>query len=115
MFEGEWDWIWLSTVVPLSDIRKYPNLPWSKSGLSHNPTLTVSDIQSLSEIKGEWDWDAISGKIPIIDVYTYSNLMWNRDGLSRNKDIRVSDLIAWHEILPSIYKRWQYPTDVVIV
>ena len=162
MFEGEWDWFWLSSVIPLSDIRISPDLPWNKEGLSENSTLTVDDIESLSEIDGDWDWYEISGRVslsivrdnlhlpwngglsqnptltiddiqslpdidwnwdwngiqtrvPIIDVYTHPNLMWNRSGLSMNKNIRVSDLIAWHEITPSIYRRWQYPTDVVIV
>ena len=115
MFEGKWDWIELSRVVPLVDVRKYPGLPWRKEGLSSNPTLTVDDIQSLSEIDGQWDWNEISSKIPITYVYTHLNLMWNRDRLSRNKDIRVGDLIAWRELPPSIYKRWQYPSDVVIV
>ena len=115
MFEGEWDWIELSRVVPLVDVRRYPDLPWNKKGLSQNPTLTIDDIQSLSEIDGQWNWHAISSKIPITYVYTHLNLMWNRDRLSRNKDIRVSDLIAWRELPPSIYKRWQYPSDVVIV
>ena len=54
-------------------------------------------------------------RVPIIDVYTHPDLTWNRSELSMNEDIRVGDLIAWHEIVPSIYRRWQYPTDVVIV
>ena len=102
-------------MISLSEVRKYPDLPWSKDGLSLNPTLTVDDIQSLQIKDGKWDWYTISERIPIIDVYRYPNLMWNRSGLSKNKDIRVSDLIAWQELPPSIYKRWQYPTDVVIV
>ena len=115
MFEGEWDWFWLSRVIPLSDIRRYPNLPWDKEGLSENSTLTVDDIESLSDIDGQWNWTEISRRVPIIDVYTHPDLTWNRDRLSRNKNIRIGDLIAWHEIVPSIYRRWQYPTDVVIV
>ena len=115
MFEGEWDWFWLSRVIPLSDIRRYPDLPWDKEGLSSNPTLTISDIQSLHIKDGQWNWIEISRRVPIIYVYMYPDLMWNRDSLSINKNIRVSDLIAWHEIPPSIYKRWQYPTDIVIV
>ena len=111
----EWDWIELSSMISLSEVRKYPDLPWSKDGLSLNPTLTVDDIQSLQIKDGKWDWNSISRVIPIVDVYTHPNLIWNRSELSLNKDIRVSDLIAWQEISPSIYKRWQYPTDVVIV
>ena len=103
------------STIPLVDVRENPDLPWNRDGLSPNPTLTVDDIQSLSEIDGQWDWNEISSKIPITYVYTHPNLTWNRDGLSMNKDIRVSDLIAWQELPPSIYKRWQYPTDVVIV
>ena len=115
MFEGKWDWTELSRVVPLVDVRRYPHLPWDKKGLSRNPTLTIDDIQSLSDKDGEWNWFLISSVIPIIDVYKYSNLKWNRDRLSANKDIRVGDLIAWREIVPSMYKRWQYPTDVIIM
>ena len=163
MFEGKWNWFWLSRVIPLVDIRRYPDLPWSKEGLSHNPTLTVDDIQSLKIKNGKWDWYEISmrmslvdvrknpdlpwdkdglsqnptltiddiqslsikdgkwdwiniqSRVPIIDVYTHPNLTWNRGRLSANKNIRISDLIAWHEIPPSIYKRWQYPTDIVRV
>ena len=115
MFEGKWDWTELSRVVPLVDVRRYPHLPWDKKGLSRNPTLTIDDIQSLSDIDGQWNWTEISRRVPIIDVYRYPNLKWNRDRLSRNKNIRIGDLIAWHEIVPSIYRRWQYPTDVVIV
>ena len=174
MFEGKWDWTELSRGIPLVEVRRYPHLPWDIDALSHNPTLTVHDIQSLQIKDGEWswsemtnvlpsakarenldlshvisdilglpldnegllenlslelhdmkyllqdvdgwqDWNWISSVVPIIDVYTHSNLKWNRAGLSRNKDIRVGDLMAWNEIPPSIYKRWQYPTDVVIV
>ena len=110
MFEGEWDWFWLSRVIPLVDVRENPNLPWDKDGLSWNSTLSIDDIQSLQIKDGKWDWNSISRVIPIVDVYTHPNLMWNRSGLSENKDIRVSDLIAWQEIPPSIYRRWQYPT-----
>ena len=101
--------------ISLSEVRKYPNLPWNKRGLSWNYTLLVDDIQSLHVKNGQWDWYAISMRVPIIDVYTYSDKKWNKCGLSSNKDIRISDLIAWHEIPPSIYRRWQYPSDVVIV
>ena len=98
----------------MEEVRKNPDLPWDETGLSLNPTLTVDDIQSLTEIDGYWDWDVVP-EIRIIDVYTHPDLTWNRCELSMNEDIRVSDLIAWHEIVPSIYRRWQYPTDVVIV
>ena len=163
MFEGNWNWLALSSVIPLADIRRYADLPWDKTGLSQNPTLTVDDIQSLqikdgewnwhvisrvismeevrenpnlpwdeiglslnttltvdtvhhllSEVDGYWDWDVIPG-IRIIDVYTHPDLKWNRGELSWNKDIRIADLLAWHEIPPSIYKRWQYPSDVIII
>ena len=161
MFEDEWDWYELSSVIPLADIRRYPDLPWDTKGLWWNSTLSIDDIQSLSEIDGEWNWNAISStismeevsdnvdlpwsksglscnhtltvddiqslpdiewnwdmipcEIRIIDVYTHPDLTWNRSGLSENKNIRIGDLIAWHEIVPSIYRRWQYSTDVVIV
>ena len=59
MFDGEWDWYDLSTVIPLVDVRKNPNLPWDETGLSLNHTLTVDDIQSLTEIDGYWDWDVV--------------------------------------------------------
>ena len=113
MFEGNWGWLALSSVIPLADIRRYPDLPWDKTGLSLNPPLTVDDIQSLPDI--EWNWDMIPCEIRIIDVYTHPDLTWNRSGLSENKDIRVGDLIAWHEIVPSIYRRWYYPSDVIIM
>ena len=115
MFEGNWNWLALSSVVPLVEVRRYPHLSWDKEGLSYNPTLTVDDIQSLSDIDGQWNWTEISRRVPIIDVYRYPDLTWNRSELSKNKDIRVSDLIAWQEIPPSIYRRWQYPTNVTIV
>ena len=113
--DEKWNWLAISSVISLSEVRKNPNLPWNKKGLSLNPTLTVHDIQSLSIKDGKWDWINIQSRVPIIDVYTHPNLTWNRGRLSANKNIRISDLIAWHEIPPSIYKRWQYPTDVVIV
>ena len=47
MFEGEWDWFELSSVIPLVDVRRYPDLPWDKTGLSQNPTLTIDDIEHL--------------------------------------------------------------------
>ena len=78
MFEGKWDWIELSRVVPLSDVRKYPGLPWDKDGLSYNHTLTISDIQSLSEIDGEWDWFWLSRVIPLSDIRRYPDLPWDR-------------------------------------
>ncbi len=95
------------------DVRRYPHLPWDKDGLSENPTVTIDDTQSLPEI--DWDWINIQSNVPIIDVYTHPDLKWNRGQLSLNKDIRVSDLMAWHELSPNIYKRWQYPTDVIII
>ena len=65
MFEGKWSWVNLSSVIPLVDVRKNPDLPWNKRGLSHNPTLTVDDIQSLSHKNGEWDWYEISGRVSL--------------------------------------------------
>jgi hypothetical protein len=96
-------------------VGENPDLPCSKTVLPENPTLSAYDIHSPQFQYVDWNWVMISSMIPITYVYMYPNLEWNRSGLSRNKDIRVSDLIAWHEIPPSIYKRWQYPTDVVIV
>ena len=55
MFEGEWNWFWLSSVIPLVDVRRYPDLPWDKTGLSQNPTLTIDDIEHLQVKDGEWD------------------------------------------------------------
>ena len=111
----DWDWFEISMRMSLVDVRKNPDLPWDKYGLSWNSTLTVDDIQSLPDIDWNWNWNGIQTRVPIIDVYRYPNLKWNRDRLSRNKNIRIGDLIAWHEIVPSIYRRWQYPSDVVIV
>ncbi len=47
MFEGEWDWYDLSSVIPLVDVRRYLDLPWDIEGLSLNSTLTVDDIEHL--------------------------------------------------------------------
>ena len=82
MFEGEWDWFWLSRVIPLSDVRRYPDLPWDKEGLSYNSTLTVDDIQSLSEIDGDWDWCGISRVVSLVEVRKNPDLPWDKDGLS---------------------------------
>ena len=92
MFEGKWSWLALSSVVPLVDVRRYPNLPWDKWGLSRNPTLTIHDIQSLSEIDGEWDWYEISRVIPIVDVMRYPDLPWDKKGLSQNPTLSVDDI-----------------------
>ena len=105
----------ISSVIPLVEVRKVPCLDWDKEGLSWNYDLSVDDILHLPIKDGKWNWYNISRVIPIIDVYTHPDLKWNRGELSWNKDIRVGDLIAWHEIVPSIYRRWQYPTDVIII
>ena len=99
----------------MKEVRRNPNLSWDKQGLSLNPTLTVDDILHMSIEDQMWNIHAISNRVPIIDVYTHPDLKWSRDELSRNKDIRISDLVAWQELPSSIYKRWQYPTDVVII
>ena len=98
MFEGKWNWTALSRVIPLVDVRRYPNLPWSKEGLSRNPTLSVSDIQSLSEIDGEWNWNEISSRIPLSDVRRYPSLPWDKTGLSYNPTLTVDDIESLTEI-----------------
>jgi hypothetical protein len=115
---GDWNWYWISyCVATIEQVRKNPHLPWDKEGLSSNPTLTIDDVLHLSlpNAIGDWNWDDIYLSIPVINVYIHPNIVWNRDKLSRNKDIRISDLIAWHEISPCIYSRWNYPSDVTIV
>ena len=97
------------------EVGENPDLSCSKTVLPENPTLSAYDIHSSPYQFVIWNWVRISSMIPITYVYMYPNMGWSRTGLSMNKNIRVSDLIAWHEIPPSIYKKWQYPTDVIIV
>ena len=108
---GNWNWNHISSHISIRQVRKSSNLRWKRSYLSNSIGLTMDDVLHLSlpNAIGDWNWDDIYLSIPIINVYTHPNIVWNRDKLSRNKDIRVSDLIAWHEILPCIYSRWNYP------
>ena len=115
IYISEWNWYYISSAISMKEVRRNPNLSWDKQGLSLNPTLTVDDILHMSIEDQMWNIHAISNRVPIIDVYTHPDLKWSRDELSRNKDIRISDLVAWQELPSSIYKRWQYPTDVVII
>ena len=98
MFEGEWSWHALSSVIPLVEVRKNPDLPWSKEGLSCNPTLTVDDIQSLSEIDGKWNWYVISRWISIEEVRKNPNLPWSRTQLSVNSTLTIDDIQSLSEI-----------------
>ena len=125
MFTDNWNWFKLSRSVPISDIKKYPHLPWDPWGISYNPTVTIDDLDYLGiydeAIRWNWEWysdsrsEISTDNISIVDVYIHPDRIWNRDILSDNKDIRVSDLIAWHEISPCIYSRWNYPSDVTII
>ena len=92
MFEGNWNWHALSRVIPLVEVRKYPNLPWDKTGLSYNPTLTVDDIQSLQVKNGQWDWYEISMRIPLVEVRKNPNLPWDKTGLSQNPTLTIDDI-----------------------
>ena len=80
------------------EVRENPNLPWDKKGLSWNSTLTIDDIQSLSEIDGDWDWNAISSRIPLVDVRENPNLPWDKDGLSWNPTLTIDDIQSLSEI-----------------
>ena len=92
MFEGNWNWLALSSVIPLADIRRYPDLPWDKTGLSQNPTLTVDDVQHLDIKNGYWDWFEISRVISMEEVRENPNLPWDEIGLSLNPTLTVDDV-----------------------
>ena len=98
MFEDEWDWYELSSVIPLADIRRYPDLPWDKTGLSQNPTLTMDDIQSLEFKDGNWDWYHISSTISMDKVRKNPDLPWDMRGLSQNPTLTVDDIQSLTEI-----------------
>ena len=79
-------------MIPLADIRRYPDLPWDKGGLSQNPTLTIDDIQSLKIKNGKWNWNAISSRISLVDVRKNPHLPWNKVGLSLNRTLTIDDI-----------------------
>ena len=98
MFEGNWNWLALSSVVPLVDVRRYPNLPWDKTGLSQNPTLTIDDVLHLPIKDDKWNWFEISRVISMEEVRKNPNLPWDETGLSLNPTLTVDDIQSLTEI-----------------
>ncbi len=109
MFEGEWDWYDLSSVIPLADIRRYPDLPWDTKGLWWNSTLTIDDVLQLSIKNGEWNWNEISSRIPLVDVRRYPDLPWSKKGLSENHTLTIDDI----ESLP-VDDIWDFSSEIEI-
>lgn len=54
MIKGHWNWNYVSSIISLSDIRKYPHLSWDRHSLSYNPTLTFDVVKlDLPNAKGK--------------------------------------------------------------
>lgn len=102
------DWKYLSSHVPMHDVRRNPNLPWDREGLSCNKELTINDIDNLimPNAGGRWNWSDISIYINIEEVRQHPNKTWNRFGLSFNETLTVDDVD--NLILPNADREWDW-------
>lgn len=85
----------MSRTVSIDDVRKYPDLPWDREGLSMNSTLMLYDVLylELPNAVGDWDWRSISRCISSEQVREYPDLPWNRRYLSCNRSLTMHDIL----------------------
>ena len=91
----QWSWYLLSIYVPIEDVLRNPEMPWSKWGLSSNRDITLDikrriDAIHMPNTRGMgWDWYDLSTNVPIEDVLRNPDLPWDRRGLSKNEGITI--------------------------
>lgn len=102
------DWEYLSSNVPMRDVRNCPNLPWNREGLSNNKDLTLDDVDNLimPNATKAWDWRYISMFISMDEVRNNPNRRWDKDGMSFNRNITLDDVD--NLIMPNAIYKWNW-------
>ena len=78
VLEREWDWFDISENIPISEVYKYPDETWDRSGLSCNKNITIDLIHNLVLPRSiyDWEWEHISQYIQISEVCKYPDKKW---------------------------------------
>lgn len=79
-----WDWNYLSSVLPLSFIRKHPDLPWDFKSLCKR---IITPIPSLSS-----RWEHLSATAPVEFIFSHAHLPWRWGLVSKNKSLSMTDV-----------------------
>lgn len=88
----QWDWSYLTTVMPLKIITENPSYPWSYINLCLNSELTWDYIKK--NINENWNWFLLSSHICItLDIVKQTpNLNWNESELTKNPNITIEHI-----------------------
>lgn len=87
---GEWDWTYLSRIVPLHDILEHPELYWIMITVSER-IIDINILLEYPEIK--WNWDKLSEKIPLDQIISHPELPWNYRRLSNNPTLTIKFML----------------------
>ena len=85
----DWNWYLISMYIKIEEIKKNPNLPWNRYGLSHNRYITIDDMLHLElpNAIGDWNWSNIQLHLTLDQIKDNSELQWNREILSCNTNV----------------------------
>lgn len=105
--QKSYDWDEISMFIYAPDTLNYYNIPWSKTHLSRNKTLTVKVIENLiTSNPNKWDWSNISKNISINEVIENPDMPWELDSLSLNPEITVK--LVYNLDLPNSINGWRW-------
>jgi hypothetical protein len=106
MSKDEWDWGYISSLIPIEDVINNPNETWNRYGLSYNKNICMKVIDmDLPNAIGSWNWFWISMNIGMEDVIRCPNEKWNKYNLSMNREI---NMIVIKAILPNAIGNWDW-------
>lgn len=138
-YKNSLQWDIISRTIPICDvISNLHSFPWSLSGLSHNPSITVKDIICINALNdaykrnstniytypiGQFDYEQLSKIVKFNDIIDNVCLFpWSQNGLSHNPGltVRAIELIDMRRIqhlkrilIPSL--KFDYHTDITIL
>ena len=89
-------------------MRKNPDKPWDKSGLSRNQSITLYDIDNLilPNATDDWNWWHISQFVDMEDIRQNPTREWAENGLSYNKGLTIDDVD--NLVLPNAINDWNW-------
>lgn len=104
---SEWNWDWImEEIATIEDVRRYPELPWTKNGLSNITGMTVSDMELLANKPGTWNMYSLSTIVPVSDMLQHIDMGWDREYISMNSTLTIESMSKFD--VPTVTGEWTW-------
>lgn len=104
---SEWNWDWImEEIATIEDVRRYPELPWTKNGLSNITGMTVSDMELLANKPGTWNMYSLSTIVPVSDMLQHIDMGWDREYISMNSTLTIESMSEFD--VPTVTGEWTW-------